>query len=91
MTGGTGMALPILELGARTGWEMNATQLLHPLERPSFHCTGCWVGLSSLHRYQKKKSPPPRIKYQTVQHLASRYKQTQSLYRSGKTLRVPEG
>jgi len=90
MRGGTGMALPILELGTRMGWEINAMQLLHPLERPSIHCTGGWVGLSQSAGVQKI-SPPQGIEYQTVQPLASRYKHMQSLYRPGKTLRVPEG
>jgi hypothetical protein len=79
MRGGTGMASPILELGARMGWKMNATQPLHPLERPSIHCTGDCVGLSQSAQVQKI-SPPPGIKYQTVQLLASRYKQTQSIW-----------
>lgn len=52
------MALPILELGTRMGWEMNATQLLHPLERSSIYCTGGWVGLSQSAELQKV-SPPP--------------------------------
>jgi len=58
MRGGTGMALPILELGARMGWKMNATQPLQPLERPSIHCTGGWVGLSQ--SAQVQKNSPPR-------------------------------
>ena len=76
MRGGTGMALPILELGTRMGWETNATQPLHPLERSSIHCTGGWWVPASLHRYKKFHSfpPPPQgIEYQTGQHLASRY------------------
>jgi hypothetical protein len=40
-----GVAVLILDLGARRGWVVSTTpQLLYPQERPGTHCTGGWVG-----------------------------------------------
>jgi hypothetical protein len=39
-----GIALLILDLGARSGWVVSTTpQLFYPRERPGTHCTGGWV------------------------------------------------
>jgi hypothetical protein len=40
-----GIALLILDLGARREWVVSTTpRPLHPRERPGTHCTGGWVG-----------------------------------------------
>jgi hypothetical protein len=44
--GSRGIALLMLDLGARRGWVVSATpRPLYPQERPGTHCTGGWVGL----------------------------------------------
>jgi hypothetical protein len=41
-----GIALLILDLGARRGWVVSTMlRPLYPRERPGTHCTGGWVGL----------------------------------------------
>jgi hypothetical protein len=43
--GSKGMALLILDLGARWGWVVSTTpRPLYPREWPGIHCTGDWVG-----------------------------------------------
>jgi hypothetical protein len=43
--GSRGIALPILDLGARRGRVVSITlRSLYPRERPGTHCTGGWVG-----------------------------------------------
>jgi hypothetical protein len=43
--GSRGIALLILDLGARRGWVVTTTpRPLYPRKRPGTHCTGCWVG-----------------------------------------------
>jgi hypothetical protein len=43
--GSRGIALLILNLGARRGWVVSTTpRPLYPRERPGTHCTGGWVG-----------------------------------------------
>jgi hypothetical protein len=40
-----GIALLILDLGARSGWVVSTTlRPLYPRKRPGTHCTGGWVG-----------------------------------------------
>jgi hypothetical protein len=40
-----GVALLILNLGARRGWVVSTTpRPIYPRERPGTHCTGDWVG-----------------------------------------------
>jgi hypothetical protein len=40
-----GIALLIIDLGARRGWVVSTTpRPLYPRERPGTHCTGGWVG-----------------------------------------------
>jgi hypothetical protein len=43
--GSSGIALLILDLGARRGWVVSTTpRPLYPWERHVTHCTGGWVG-----------------------------------------------
>jgi hypothetical protein len=43
--GSRGIALLILDLGARRGWVVStAPRKFYPRERPGTHCTGGWVG-----------------------------------------------
>jgi hypothetical protein len=43
--GSRGIALLILNLGARRGWVVSTTPWpLYPRKKPSTHCTGGWVG-----------------------------------------------
>jgi hypothetical protein len=45
LEGGRDIALSFHDLGARRRWVVNTTPCpLYARERPSTHCTGCWVG-----------------------------------------------
>jgi hypothetical protein len=53
--GSRGIAILILNLGARRGWTVSTTpRPLYPRERPGTHCTGGWVGpRAGLEAYEK--------------------------------------
>jgi hypothetical protein len=55
-----GIALLILNLGARRGWVVSTTpRPFYPLEKPSTHCTGSWVGPRAGLDVCEKSRPPP--------------------------------
>ena len=56
------------------GWMVSATPWpLYPRQRPSTHCTGCWVGLGAGLDMCGKSRPPPGLDPRTVQPVANRY------------------
>jgi hypothetical protein len=58
--GGRGIALLILDLGARRGWVVSTTpRPLYPQEIPGTHCTRGWVGPQGRSGRVRKISPPP--------------------------------
>jgi hypothetical protein len=70
--GSRGIALLILDLGARRWWVVSTTlRPLYPRERPDTHCTGGWVGPQGLSGRVRKISPPPEFDSRTVQPVAS--------------------
>jgi hypothetical protein len=72
--GSRGIALLILNLGARRGWEVSTTpRSLYPRDRPANHCTGGWVGPRADLDLCEKISSPPGFDPRTVQPVASCY------------------
>jgi hypothetical protein len=56
--GSRGIALLILDLGARRGWLVSTMpRPLYPRERPGTHCTGGWVGPRAGLDVWEKSSP----------------------------------
>jgi hypothetical protein len=74
--GGRGIALLLLDLGARRGWVVSTTpRPLYPRERPGTHCTGGWVGPTAGLDVCEKSRPPTGIRS------PDRPARSQSLYR----------
>jgi hypothetical protein len=70
---GRGVALLILDLGARRGWVVSTMPWpLYPREKPGTHCTGGWVGPRA-GLDVRKISPPPGFDPWTIQPVASPY------------------
>jgi hypothetical protein len=73
--GSRGIALLILDLGARREWVVSTTpRPLYPQERPGTHCTGGWVGSRPVWMCAKNLAP-------TGIRSLDRPARSQSLYR----------
>jgi hypothetical protein len=71
-----GIALLILDIGARKGWVVSTTPLpVHPRERPGTYCTGGWVGPRAGLDVSEKSHPPPPLGFErrTFQPVTSLY------------------
>jgi hypothetical protein len=70
----TGIALLILDLGARKRWVVsNTPRLFYPNETPGTHCTGGRVGSRVVLDVCEKSCPHPGFDPQTVQSVVSHY------------------
>jgi hypothetical protein len=79
--GSTGIALLILNLGARREWVVSTTpRPLYPRERPGTHFTGGWVGPRA-GMDVCEKSRPHRDFFVTLSRSPDRPARSQSLYR----------
>jgi hypothetical protein len=72
--GSRGIALLILNLGARRGWAVSTTpRPLYPRERHGTHCKGGWVGRRAGLDVCEKSRLTPEFDPRTVQPVPSRY------------------